>query len=199
MISRTLQAVFHCVYTFILLFFKFYLFTAREKSFLSFSFGYILCVLYCILPYSSRGNACCFVSLFLAFHQSGHLAHCFRMGGNTKAVFLLSSTLRFDVSGGFLHCVPIWQWEHHECLATTCSSIPLSANLWKVVPWSYRDTLFMIIIIDWIGFSPVLNLVIQGPWWGWRRYLWPWTQPFSYYLSLMDKWWESNYICWSGF
>lgn len=99
----------------------------------------------------------------------------FEVGEDTTAVLLLSLTLRSDTQGGFWRCVPAWGWECYECLGTTFSSISLSDNLWKVVPWNYRDTLFMVIVIDCNRFWSHSKPDIQCPWWGWRRYLWPWA------------------------
>lgn len=178
-------------------FFILFIYGKRKELFVFFLRTHFPCVVLHVLPCSSEDNACCFGSLFLAFHQGGHLAHCFRMGGNTKAVFSSPWPWGLIFKGASCTVSPTWQWEHSECLRTTRSSIPWSENLWKVVAWSYRDTLFMMIIIDWIGFNPILNLVsrVHGED-GEGTCDLGHSCLFSYHLSLKCKWWE---VCSNSF
>lgn len=180
-----------CVHFFSAGFFSLFIYVQRKELFVFFLRIHFIWVVFHVLPCSSGDDARCFGSLFLAFHQCGHLAQCFRMGGNTKAVISSPWPWGLIFKGASCTASPTWQWEHYECLGTTRSSIPLSENLWKVVPWSSRDTLFTIIIIDWIGFSPILNLVSsvhgedgEGTCDVGRGCL------FSCHLSLKGKWWE---------
>lgn len=126
-----------------------FIYGKRKELFVFFLWIHFIRLVLHVLPCSPGDNACCFGSLFLAFHQCGHLA-----------VFSSPWPWGLIFKGSSCTVSPTWQWEHYDCLGPTGCPIPLSENLWRVVPWSYRDTCFMmIIIIDCIGFSPFLNLV----------------------------------------
>ena len=95
-ISHTLESIFHRMYVFLLLVTLFYLCMAKKNLTFSFSFGYIyFFVLLYVPPVFPGDNVCYFISLFLAFHQRGHLAYCHISGQEEMQRHSLS---------------PLWPW-----------------------------------------------------------------------------------------
>lgn len=118
------------------LFFRwmFYCICDKSKELFSRSFVCFIFVLLHVLP-AFPGDVCRFISLFLAFHQGGHSAHCrISRREETQRPSLSSPWPRGLIfKGASCAMSPYDNKKHYECLRTAFSSIPVSENLWKVV------------------------------------------------------------------
>lgn len=111
----------------------FIVFVTRAKSFFPVPVCFIFVLLH-VLP-AFPGDVCRFISLFLAFHQGGHSAHCrISRREETQRPSLSSPWPRGLIfKGASCAMSPYDNKKHYECLRTAFSSIPVSENLWKVV------------------------------------------------------------------
>lgn len=178
------------------LFFRwmFYCICDKSKELFSRSFICFIFVLLHVLP-AFPGNVCRFISLFLAFHQGGHSAHCrISRREETQRPSLSSPWPRGLIFKG-ASCA-MSPYDNKKTLRMPQNCFQFNSSKWKFMEsssQSYRTYFLWLLLLIAIGFSLIRNLVsrVRGEneagTWDLER-----SDLFSYHLSLQEVY--SNYF-----